>query len=210
MPAFPQRGLYVIINADRERDAWLKLAEAALRGGCDAVQYRSKGDNQEQMLKEATALTELCHRHNVPCIINDHVQLAARSGADGVHLGKDDPKPEQARKELGETSAIGVSCYNSPGRAAAAKEADYLAFGSVHRSPTKPEASRCDYDTLRQVRQLSTKPIVAIGGVTIGNAMQTLRAGADILATLSDLELADDPEQRTAAYKDILKEHHHE
>ena len=210
MPAFPQRGLYVIINTDREQDTWLKLAEAALRGGCDAIQYRSKRDHQESMLTEATTLTELCHSHNVPCIINDHVQLAALSGADGAHLGKDDIKPEQARELLGSNSIIGVSCYNSPARAAAAKEADYLAFGSIHRSPTKPEASRCNYDTLRQAKQLSTKPIVAIGGITIANAKATLQAGADVLAALSDLELAADPEQQTAAYKALLTEHQHE
>ena len=211
MPGFPQHGLYVIIDTtDREQARWQKLAVAVLRGGCDVVQYRNKSANRELMRKEAAILKTMCGEYNVPCIVNDCPTLAAQVKADGVHSGKEDVTLNQARKLLGDDSIIGLSCYNRPELALAGTGADYVAFGSIHRSLTKPEATPCGYDVLRQAARLATVPVVAIGGISISNAVATLCAGADVLAVLGDLERADNPELRTAEYKTILTEHHHE
>ncbi|HEY5718860.1 MAG TPA: thiamine phosphate synthase, partial [Gammaproteobacteria bacterium] len=139
----PLRGLYAITDG-RHGDALLDPVDAVLRGGAVLVQYRDKSGDRPRRRAEATALLALCRRHRARLLINDDVELAAAVGADGVHLGRDDGSLAAARERLGPGALIGVSCYADPARArdAARAGADYLAFGSVHPSPTKPHAVR--------------------------------------------------------------------
>ena len=142
----------------------------------------------------------LAREFGVPVIINDDVELALELGADGAHLGRDDGELAAARKRL-RGKLLGASCYNNLALARAAVQAgaDYVAFGSVFPSPTKPQAVRAPLGLFREAKPLGI-PLVAIGGITLDNAPQLIAAGADLLAVLSDLFEARDIRQRARDY----------
>jgi len=180
--------------------------DAAIRGGARLVQYRDKSADRERRRREAEALLELCHGHGVPLIINDDLELAAAVGADGVHLGRDDPQPAAARVLLGPRALIGVSCYDSLPRAVTAAQAgaDYVAFGSFHPSATKPGAARAPMELLTRARRELSVPICAIGGITPANGAALLAAGADMLAVIHGLFAAKDITAAAGAYAGIF------
>lgn len=189
-------GLYAITPA-LAGGALLDKVAQALAGGIAMLQYRGK-DAQE--LAEARALAALCRASGVPFIVNDDLELALAAGADGIHLGRDDGDLASARARLA-GKWLGASCYNSldTARAAVAAGADYVAFGSVFPSPTKPGAVRAPLSLFAQARPLGV-PLVAIGGITLENAPPLLQAGADCVAVLSDLFDAPDIAARARAY----------
>jgi thiamine-phosphate pyrophosphorylase len=190
--ALPGFGLYAI--TDGPRADLIAAAEAALRGGAAVLQYRDKTTDADRRTAEATALAELCRRHGVPFIVNDDVELAAACGAAGVHLGEGDVSVAQARAYLGTDAIIGVSCYASieRARAAATAGATYLAFGAFFPSPTKPNAARANIELLHDARPLGL-PLVAIGGITPGDARLLVDAGADFVAAVSGVFGGADP-----------------
>ncbi len=200
-----QGGLYAITQTDN-KSAETIIAEvaAAIRGGAVIVQYRDK--NPIDALNLAQELVTLCHRHHVPLIINDDIELAARVGADGVHIGKEDGNIALARKHLGDAAIIGVSCYNSIERAidAQAQGAGYAAFGRFFTSSSKPLAAPAHIDTLKQAKRQLTIPIVAIGGILPENGAQLLTAGADLLAVIGGL-FDNQPEQSARAYRALFE-----
>ncbi len=202
-PLLRRRGLYAITNGPR--GDLLVAAQAALEGGATLVQYRDKTDHHKRRLDEATALSELCARFEVPLIVNDDIELARTSGAAGVHLGEHDLSIAQARAALGDDAIIGVSCYDSLQRArhAAAAGADYLAFGAFFRSPTKPKARRATAELLRAARALG-KPLVAIGGVTPDNGGSLIATGADFLAAISAVFDAQDIRAAARRFTDLF------
>lgn len=180
-------GLYAITDATLAvNQDLLSQVEQALAGGARIIQYRDKGNEQPHRLNEACALAQLCRRHNALLIINDDVELAAASGADGVHLGRDDMTLTQARKRLGDHTVIGVSCYNQLELAVTAQQsgADYIAFGRFFTSQTKPQAVQADVALLRRARKELDLPLVAIGGITPENGARLTAAGADMLAVI--------------------------
>ena len=203
MPKFPVAkfpgGVYALTPETADTEHLLMQVEAALAGGVAAVQYRDKSGDVARRHEQASELVALCHRFNVPLIINDDLRLADLCDADGVHLGRDDSSLREARIILGKDKFIGASCYQSLELALAAQAAgaDYVAFGSFFASPTKPVAGRAGLDLLRDAAPLIHVPLVAIGGITLGNAAQLLDAGADSLAVLS--ALFDAPDIRAAA-----------
>jgi len=191
----PIRGAYLI--ADRTHlggDQLEPAVRAALDGGVRLVQYRDKSDNAGRRLAEARALAALCHDHGALLLVNDDPHLARDAGADGVHLGRDDLGVAEARAVLGEGAIIGVSCYNEIERAFAAERAgaDYVAFGSFHPSPSKPDAVRAPLALLKRARARIHLPIVVIGGITPANAGPLALAGADAAAVISGVLDADD------------------
>lgn len=188
MPDFPG-GIYAITPDTDDTAKLLSQVEAALAGGVAAVQYRDKSGDVARRHEQASELHALCRRHHVPLIINDDLRLADLCGADGVHLGRDDGSLREARIILGPDKLIGASCYQSLELARAAQDAgaDYVAFGSFFASPTKPAAGRADAALLRRAASSIRIPVVAIGGITVGNAPPLLDAGADSLAVLSAL-----------------------
>ncbi len=196
-----RRGLYALTDGSSGARL-LQLAEAVLDGGAALVQYRAKFAPPERRRAEATALLALCRRHRVPLVINDDLALAAAIGADGVHLGRDDASPGAARDALGKGAIVGVSCYADPerARAAAAAGADYVAFGSLFASTTKPDAVRAPLALLGAVRRELGLPVCGIGGITLANAAEAIAAGADLLAVITDLATAPDPRARAAAF----------
>jgi thiamine-phosphate pyrophosphorylase len=205
MKLFPARGLYAITQTDgKSPDMVIAEVEAAIRGGAAVVQYRDK--NPVNALTLARELLKLCHRHEVPLLINDDLELALEAGADGVHLGKDDGHIREARERLGQEAIIGISCYDSLERAleAQAHGATYAAFGRFFPSGTKPLAAPARVDTLRQAKQALSIPIVAIGGILPENGAALLAAGADLLAVIGGI-FDRDPEASARAYQRLFE-----
>ncbi len=180
-------GLYVITDPDLIAEEVLTEAvAAAIRGGARCVQYRAKGIPAPDRRRQAAALAALCRGHDTLFIVNDDTELACEVEADGVHIGRDDPDIDQARRRVGKR-LIGVSCYNElpRARAAAAAGADYVAFGSFFASRLKPEAVRAEPALLRTARAELAIPIVAIGGINAENGATLIEAGADALAVIT-------------------------
>lgn len=194
------RGLYAITPPDLPREALVERVECALAGGARVLQFRGKHPDAARRAEEARALAAQCRRRGALFIMNDDVELALAVDADGVHLGRDDGDLAAARARLG-AKLLGASCYDSleRARAAVAAGADYVAFGSVFASPTKPAAVRAPLGLFAQARMLRV-PLCAIGGITLENAPAVIRAGADLLAVISDLFDASDVSARARAY----------
>jgi thiamine-phosphate pyrophosphorylase len=189
------RGLYAITPGGPAIEGKVRQA---LEGGIALLQYRRK---ESATRDEAKALLALCRRHGVPFIVNDDLELALEIGADGVHLGRDDGELAVARHRL-KGKLLGASCYNRPelARAAIAAGADYVAFGSVFSSLTKPAAVRAPLSLFSDF----PIPRCAIGGITLQNAPQVIAAGADMLAVISDLFDAPDIARQAAAYRKLF------
>lgn len=192
------RGLYAITPDGIDCMHLASSVQEALEGGVALLQYRRK----KRDIVEAREIVALARRYGVPVIINDDVELALEVNADGAHLGREDGDLAAARKRLGER-ILGASCYNDAELARKAVRAgvDYVAFGSVFASPTKPAAVRAP---LALFSQNLGVPLCAIGGITLDNARQVIAAGAQLLAVLSDLFDAPDIAQRAAQYRKLF------
>ncbi len=178
------RGVYALADTSLLAGAELMArVQAALRGGVAVVQYRDKSADPARRLAEAQALRALCGRYGAAFIVNDDVDLALAVGADGVHLGRDDPSPALARVRLGSKALIGATCYDrlELAPAALALGADHVAFGRFFPSSTKPGEIYASLDLLRAARASLTCPIVCIGGIHADNAHPLVQAGADAL-----------------------------
>ncbi|MDX1593261.1 MAG: thiamine phosphate synthase [Gammaproteobacteria bacterium] len=199
------RGLYAVTDGSDDGPL-LARVEALLSGGAVLLQYRAKSLPVARRRDQAQALLALCREARVPLVINDDLELASAIGADGIHLGRDDAAPSLARERLGADAIIGVSCYADLARArtAVAAGADYVAFGSVHPSPTKPDAVRAPLELIAAARRTLGCPICAIGGITLANAPGIIAAGADLLAVITDLAEAADPRARAEAYRALF------
>lgn len=198
-------GLYVITD-NRQDEQFIQRVSAALEGGARVVQLRDKSANRAWRLHSALALNTLCRERGALFIVNDDVELAALSKAHGVHIGQDDGSLAAAREHLGTDAIIGVSCYNRLDLAlqAQAEGADYVAFGSVYPSPTKPDAAHASLDLLREARQQIQIPIAAIGGITPDNAPPLLAAGTDMLAVINGVFGADDVSAAAQRYAEVF------
>ncbi|HEY7987007.1 MAG TPA: thiamine phosphate synthase [Methylophilaceae bacterium] len=203
-------GLYAITPDFTDLAMLLPLIEAAIAGGASVLQYRNK--MQAPHIENIQSLAALSREKNIFCIANDSLQLAQY--ADGVHLGKDDSDIALARQRLGANKIIGVSCYNSLERAMVAEEAgaDYVAFGSMFDSTTKPDAPRATLELLREARSRLKIPIVAIGGITLQNAHEVAAAGADAAAVINAVFAATDVYRAAQAFSNIfnIDADHHE
>jgi len=190
------RGLYAITP---DGDDILHKVTQALEGGIAMLQYRRK---KQGSAMEAKELLTLCRHHGVPFIVNDDLELALEIGADGVHLGRDDGDLAAARRKL-KGKLLGASCYDDAeaARAAVRAGADYVAFGAVFPSPTKPGAVRAP---LALFRENPGVPVCAIGGITLENAPKVIEAGADMVAVISDLFDAGDIALRASQFKKLF------
>lgn len=188
-------GLYAITDEHliTEKD-FNKAIEAALQGGAKIIQYRDKSHDQKKRRQQASALQALCQQYQSLCIINDDIELALAVNADGVHLGKDDVALTQARRALGNEAIIGVSCYNDLSLAIEAEKntANYVAFGAIFSSPTKPDAPCAGLDIIKQAKQRLSIPVCSIGGITENNIQQVIHNGCDMSAVISGIFAAKD------------------
>ncbi len=201
------KGLYAITDQQliTEED-FSKSVEAALQGGTRVIQYRDKSDNQNKRHQQASLLRALCHQYHAICIINDDIELARAVNAHGVHLGKDDFSLRHARQVLGENAIIGVSCYNDLDRAIEAENynANYVAFGAIFSSSTKPDAKVAGLEIIAQAKQQLSIPVCTIGGITQKNIQQVIQQGADMAAVISGIFSADDIKQSTTTLSEYF------
>lgn len=202
------RGLYAITPEHEDGARVLRDVEAALVGGCRIVQYRDKTSAMPERIARARALRELTRRHTAKLLINDDLALTVLVEADGVHLGKDDGNLMAARAMLGPNRILGASCYAdfAAAQAAAAAGVDYVAFGAVYPSPTKPNAPLAGSDLFFAPNFRLTVATCAIGGITLENAPPLIAAGADLLAVITDLFSAPDIAARATAYQRLFEE----
>lgn len=194
-----ERALRLYAVTDRR---WLcgktlpEAVEQALTGGATCVQLREKALGYEALLEEARGLATLCHRYGAPLLINDCVEVAARSGADGVHLGQDDMEVAAARARLGEEKIIGVTAKTvDQALRAQAEGADYLGCGAIFGSETKPNAMGMRMETLREICRAVSIPVVAIGNVNLGNIGRLTGVGVAGAAVVSGIFAAENTEQ---------------
>jgi thiamine-phosphate pyrophosphorylase len=187
--------LYAILDAALFLDAGAMFATAGelAAGGVTLLQYRNKSGNARQMLDEARELRARLGA-SVKLIMNDRADLCLAAGFDGLHVGQDDLSPEFARRIIGTDSHggarwLGVSTHNPEQLAEAEKtSADYLAIGPVFATSSKANPDPVvGLEGVRRARELTRKPLVAIGGITRANARSVIEAGADAVAVISDL-----------------------
>ena len=166
--------------------------EEALQAGVTLVQYREKNGPGKGMLEKARQLIALCHKYNVPLLVNDRLDIALLSGADGVHLGQDDIPVAEARRMAGGDFIIGATAHNEEeALAAEAAGADYLGCGAVFATHTKKDTVPLGLDGLKAIRQAVRIPIAGIAGITTENYQQVLATGADGVAVVSGILGAD-------------------
>lgn len=189
------KGLYAITDERLIAEThFIKKVESALQGGARVIQYRDKSVNRQKRLTQASALRAICDQYQATLIINDDIELVRAVNADGVHLGKDDSQITEARQVLGDNCIIGISCYNDIDLAISAEKntADYVAFGAMFSSPTKPEAVTANLEIISAAKQQLSIPVCVIGGITDNNIHQVIEHGADMTAVISSLFSADD------------------
>lgn len=182
-----------------------EVASAVAAGGVRWVQLRAKQATSRGLFEEARQLLSLLPAE-CSLIINDRADVAALTGAAGVHLGQDDLPVAAARALLGRERTIGLSTHNQEQlEAAQALPVDYLAFGPVFATTTKPDTEPVvGLDRLRELRRRTNKPLVAIGGITTENAASVLAAGADSVAVISGWLAAEDIPQRLEEFRRVL------
>ncbi len=182
--------LYPILDAGcfPNAAAMFAAAEELAAAGCTLLQYRNKSGNARHMTDEARELRARL-RPNVILIMNDRADLCLAAGFDGLHVGQDDLSPEAARLIIGSARWLGVSTHNPEQLAEADKtSANYLAIGPVFATASKANPDPVvGLEGVRRARELTRKPLVAIGGITRSNARSVIEAGADAVAVISDL-----------------------
>lgn len=180
------------------RQTLYEQVEDALKGGATIVQLREKELDEEDFLREAKQLTTLCHSYSVPLIINDNVQIALESSADGVHVGIEDAPVAQIRKQTPPGFIIGATAKTvAQAQAAEHAGADYLGVGAVFPSPTKQTAIRITNEQLREICSSVSIPAVAIGGISLSNVDELAGGGMDGIAVVSAIFGAEHIEEAT-------------
>ena len=199
------KGLYAITPDMADTQLLVDMVTAAIKGGASIVQYRNKRADAALQRVQASALLPICRQFGVSLIINDDVSLCQELDADGVHLGGTDGDIAAARKLLGTDKIIGASCYNDFNLAqrAAMQGASYVAFGACFNSSTKPNAKVASLDLFGQAKSLGL-PQVAIGGITLDNAVLVKQAGADAVAVINALFSSTDIEASAAEFTQLL------
>ena len=183
----------------QSRFSHLELAEQAIKGGADTIQFRQKNGATREIIETASQLKQLCTDAGVTFIVNDRVDVAIASEADGVHLGQDDFPIPLARKLLGESRIIGGSAASlEEAQKCIAEGVDYIGFGPVYPTASKEDAGPATgIDLLKQVVEAIPLPIIAIGGVDVKNMPEVIHAGARGIAVISAVCCQDNPEQAT-------------
>ena len=182
------RGLYLITNDDPTEVLLAKLEGAMANGGIAVLQYRRKQVAKADQLYEIEYMKAMCAEYGVPFVINDDLEMAVKYGV-GVHLGQDDGSIVEAIARLPQGVLIGRSCINSLELAAQAVRdgANYVAFGAIYATDSKPEAGNIGLETLKLAQEQLNVPLCAIGGLTVENSKVVIESGADYCAVISDI-----------------------
>jgi thiamine-phosphate pyrophosphorylase len=201
------RGLYVITDEVLTPKAdMFSMVESSLKGGAKFVQLRDKNSSYDELLNISKELKPLVNRYGAKYIINDNLELAIESNADGLHIGRDDTELKEARVRL-DGKIIGVSCYGDIDRALKMESlgADYVAFGSFFVSPTKPKSGVVDMSIVAKARERLNIPICVIGGLKLESSRELISLGADMVAIISDIWNSEDIENRANNYSKLFQ-----
>jgi thiamine-phosphate pyrophosphorylase len=196
--------LYLVTDRTLSRDrSSEEIVSAAVRGGVTCVQLREKHCSTREFIREARSLQPLLHRHKIPLIINDRLDVALAIAADGIHLGQSDMHIRDARRLVGKKMIIGISAENLNDAIVAEQEgADYIGISPVFATDTKTDtAAPLGLEGIRRIRRAVAIPLVGIGGINFSNARETISAGADGVAVVSAIISADCPETAAAELK---------
>lgn len=199
---FPYSLYLVISEEDCMGKNFLEVAEQAILGGVDIIQLREKKDSSEAFFQKAIQLIEITNKYGIPLIINDNISVAEKVNSAGIHVGNSDATPQNLRQRpLIRNKMIGYSIEHL---AQLDNEqtpvADYLGISPVFKTKTKTDTiTEWGLEGISQIRQLTEKPLVAIGNIHLENAKAVINAGADCLAVVSAICSADDPQK--AAYE---------
>ena len=200
-------GLYVIIDTQALKGRhYIEAANQVISGGAKTIQLRDKIQDKKELLPIAQQLKNLCAEHDVLFIINDYLDLALATDADGLHLGQNDLPIKVARKLLPIGKILGCSTTTVDQATTAEGEgADYIAVSSIYPTTSKETAKVVGLERLRQIRQAVSLPLVAIGGITKDNATEVMTAGADSIAVISAILEAGDIEEASRQIVDRLE-----
>lgn len=183
------------------------VAEDLIRGGADLIQLRGKKESQAALTRLAERLRRLTSSAGVPLIINDHAEIAREIPVEGLHLGQDDLGIAVAREIVGRACWIGKSTHSlAQAVAAEAEGADYIGFGPLFATPTKPDYAPIGTDEIREVHEVISLPIFCIGGIKLENLPAVLAAGAKRVVIVSGLLQSADIGAGTRAVKELLAE----
>ncbi len=203
------QGLYAIADAQCTGSERLEfMANEVLAAGVKIIQYRDKINNYENRLKLAHKIKFLANKYQALFIINDDIKLAKSINADGIHIGKEDISIREARSILATNKIIGASCYNDLNNAKQAIKdgANYVAFGSIYTSSSKPRASKTSIELLTKAKNELSVPICAIGGINASNITPLLKANIDMFAMISALFSSTTPKQTTENYLKLIQQ----
>jgi thiamine-phosphate pyrophosphorylase len=182
------------------------MARSLIAGGIDILQLRAKRDTPDAILSMARGIATLCREAGIPFIINDYPSLVREVGADGAHVGQDDMSVQEARQLAGPGALIGKSTHSlEQALATAAESPDYIGFGPLFATPTKPDYQPIGMAEISEVHARVSLPVFCIGGIKESNLNEVIHAGAFRVVIVSDLLKADDPSARTAACKVLLR-----
>ena len=194
IPTLAERRLYGILDLGYcAPAAALETARAMLAGGVQILQLRAKKLTPAEILPLAQNLAPLCRVAGVPFILNDHPELVGPAGADGVHVGQDDLSPAEARRLAGPGKLVGLSTHSpAQARAAFAQKPDYIGFGPLFSTPTKPDYTPIGTADIADVYRDAPLPIYCIGGIKLENLAQILATGAQRVVIVSGILQAPD------------------
>src|SRR5437867_1378420 len=198
--------LYGIIDLGYVEEPDLaRVAEQMIEGGVDLIQLRGKGKSLDELVGHAAKLHELTARSSTPLIVNDHAEIASRVPVEGVHVGQDDDPIEVARRKAARQITVGKSTHSVEQALAAEREgADYIGFGPIFPTPTKPDYPPIGLSQIREVHERVSVPIFCIGGIKSQNLEQVLAAGAKRVVIVSGLLQANDVVGYTRTCKKLL------
>jgi thiamine-phosphate pyrophosphorylase len=198
--------LYVILDSALLRTPAIDCARELADAGVRLMQYRDKGSPAREVLTTSRYLADLLVPRGIAFYVNDRADIAALAGATGVHVGQEDLEIERARQVVGGKMRVGISTHNvSQFQEAVSTSADYIAIGPIFSTTSKANPDPVvGIEIIRQVRELTDKPIVAIGGITLETAAQARQAGADSVAVIGDILRADKPAERASQYLEAL------
>jgi thiamine-phosphate pyrophosphorylase len=186
--------LYGIIDLGYvEKSNAVRATEAMIKGGVDLIQLRGKGQSIDELVELAEELHELTARSGTPLIVNDHAEVASKVPVEGVHVGQDDDSIEVARRKAGRAVVVGKSTHSlDQARAAQREGADYIGFGPIFATPTKPDYEPIGLQDIKQAHRDVNLPIFCIGGINLDNLEEVIAAGARRVAIVSGLLKAPD------------------
>jgi thiamine-phosphate pyrophosphorylase len=184
-----------------------RIAQQMIEGGVDLIQLRGKGKSIDDLANVAAALHEITSQSSTPLIVNDHAEVARKVPLDGVHVGQDDDSIELARRKAGRKVLVGKSTHSvHQAHAAQGEGADYIGFGPIFATPTKPDYTPIGLSQIKKVHSDVNVPIFCIGGIKLDNLEEIIAAGAQRVAIVSGLLKAPDIIEYARACKRLLLE----